>query len=337
MPSTTTKQARFMSAAAHNPSFAAKAGIPVSVAKEFHAADAGKKWGGKHKDTAGPKVAAKYKAEYHRNKQGGGQLPYPQNFATMLQPTAAPTPLPQQAPNPFMPPIPGVPGQQPRPMQPQPGQQQRPFQLGGDVVGMHKRPGQGAMENMYQGPIKSSVPGRTDKLRLDVKPGSYIMPADIVSGIGQGNTDAGHAMLKALFSPGGLGGGKMPQGKRSPMDKASGMTGPPAMPKHMGQNVMTGIGRPKSGMGMRPPRGGMGFHAAGGYAHGGDQSQGGPGVPIVAAGGEHVITPEEIIWKFGDLHRGHDILDQFVKARRAQHIKEQKALPPPKKKYGGRV
>lgn len=34
-----------MSAAAHSKSFAKEAGIPQSVAKEFHQADAGKKWG----------------------------------------------------------------------------------------------------------------------------------------------------------------------------------------------------------------------------------------------------------------------------------------------------
>lgn len=39
MPSTSTKQARTMAAAAHNPSFAKKMGIPVSVAKEFNHAD----------------------------------------------------------------------------------------------------------------------------------------------------------------------------------------------------------------------------------------------------------------------------------------------------------
>ena len=33
-----------MQAAAHNPKFAKKAGIPVSVAKEFNAADKGKKF-----------------------------------------------------------------------------------------------------------------------------------------------------------------------------------------------------------------------------------------------------------------------------------------------------
>lgn len=42
MPSKTPKQRRFMSAAAHNPAFARKAGIPVKVAKEFHNADRGK-------------------------------------------------------------------------------------------------------------------------------------------------------------------------------------------------------------------------------------------------------------------------------------------------------
>lgn len=39
MPSKTPSQRRFMQAAAHNPSFAKKAGIPVKVAKEFVAAD----------------------------------------------------------------------------------------------------------------------------------------------------------------------------------------------------------------------------------------------------------------------------------------------------------
>lgn len=39
MPSTSEKQKRFMQAAAHNPEFAKKAGIPQSVAKEYAAAD----------------------------------------------------------------------------------------------------------------------------------------------------------------------------------------------------------------------------------------------------------------------------------------------------------
>lgn len=39
MPSTSEKQRRFMAAAAHNPEFAKKAGIPQSVAQEFNQAD----------------------------------------------------------------------------------------------------------------------------------------------------------------------------------------------------------------------------------------------------------------------------------------------------------
>jgi len=49
MPSKSAKQARLMAAAAHNPAFAKKVGIPTKVAKEFNAADKGKKFsmGGK--------------------------------------------------------------------------------------------------------------------------------------------------------------------------------------------------------------------------------------------------------------------------------------------------
>lgn len=41
MPSKSPKQARTMAAAAHNPAFAKKVGIPTKVAKEFNKADKG--------------------------------------------------------------------------------------------------------------------------------------------------------------------------------------------------------------------------------------------------------------------------------------------------------
>lgn len=41
MPSTTPKQARTMAAAAHNPAFAKKVGIPQGVASDFNKADTG--------------------------------------------------------------------------------------------------------------------------------------------------------------------------------------------------------------------------------------------------------------------------------------------------------
>ena len=45
MPSKSPAQKRTMAAAAHNPSFAKKLGIPGKVAKEFNAADMAKKKG----------------------------------------------------------------------------------------------------------------------------------------------------------------------------------------------------------------------------------------------------------------------------------------------------
>lgn len=44
MPATSAKQKKFMDAAAHNPEFAKKAGIPVKVAKEFSKASKGQKF-----------------------------------------------------------------------------------------------------------------------------------------------------------------------------------------------------------------------------------------------------------------------------------------------------
>jgi hypothetical protein len=43
MPSKSAKQARLMAAAAHNPAFAKKVGVPQKVAKEFNSADTGGK------------------------------------------------------------------------------------------------------------------------------------------------------------------------------------------------------------------------------------------------------------------------------------------------------
>ena len=66
MPSVSKKQRNFMAAAAHNPKFAKKAGIPVSVAKEFNAADKGKKFksGGNVADKSKLKKLFKGKETY---------------------------------------------------------------------------------------------------------------------------------------------------------------------------------------------------------------------------------------------------------------------------------
>jgi hypothetical protein len=57
----------------------------------------------------------------------------------------------------------------------------------------------------HYGPITASIPGRTDRLKINVYSGSYVLPADIVSGLGEGNTLAGNAAIeKMFFTPDGL-------------------------------------------------------------------------------------------------------------------------------------
>lgn len=73
MPSKSLKQRKFMSAAAHSPAFAAAAGIPQSVAQEFHQADAGKSYG-----AGGTKGKKKPPSALSKKRKKGGGSPPPQ-------------------------------------------------------------------------------------------------------------------------------------------------------------------------------------------------------------------------------------------------------------------
>ena len=66
------------------------------------------------------------------------------------------------------------------------------------ITRMARRAG-GGMVKAHVGPILSPVPGRTDKIPMDVESGSYVIPADIVSGLGEGNTLAGLNKLATVF------------------------------------------------------------------------------------------------------------------------------------------
>lgn len=69
MPSETPKQAKTMSAIAHGWRPTGKAAkIPVKVAKEFHAADRGKKWGKGHDQGRGYGRAAHH-ADHFKNER----------------------------------------------------------------------------------------------------------------------------------------------------------------------------------------------------------------------------------------------------------------------------
>lgn len=77
MPSKSKAQHNLMAAAAHNPAFAKKVGVPMSVAKEFNQADKGKKFKGggmmDKKDMAQDKKMAKKAIGMHDKQMHGGK------------------------------------------------------------------------------------------------------------------------------------------------------------------------------------------------------------------------------------------------------------------------
>lgn len=140
---------------------------------------------------------------------------------------------------------------------------------------------------LHTGPIHSHVAGRTDHLPMHVPSGSYVIPADIVSAMGEGNTMAGFKQMKIIFG-----------------------------------------GTPYSGSANIKMGGGPYGSNLPGKADGGETES----VPIVAAGGEYVVSPEQVrMVGEGDLELGHRVLDEFVKTYRKKTIKTLQKLPGPKK------
>lgn len=146
---------------------------------------------------------------------------------------------------------------------------------------------------MTKGPLVSSVPGRIDAHKTHVPSGSYVVPADIVSGKGQGNTLAGMNALQKLFRMG-------PYGSPSPM---------------RGQNRGPKVGNTK-------------HFAAGGSPSDSDDIP----VPVNLAGGELVVPPQNIQQVVHpDLKTAHDILDRWVLRERRELRKTLAKLPGPAK------
>ena len=157
---------------------------------------------------------------------------------------------------------------------------------------------------LHVGPILSNVPGRTDNHRGMVPSGSYVLPADLISGRGQGNTMAGMNIFQRAFKLGPYGSSMPSMGHHSNMP--------------------------------RPPRP-MGVMASGGSAADGDSS--GNLVPVDLAGGEAVIPPENLMQGIHDmlgyrpqnLDHAHRIMDALVLQERAKLVKTLAKLPGPAK------
>ena len=151
----------------------------------------------------------------------------------------------------------------------------------------------GAKIKMHTGPIHSPVAGRTDHLPMHVPSKSYVIPADIISGMGEGNSMAGFKVAKNIFSA---------------------------------PSYISGTPYGESGL----PYGVPSPHKAGGGFV--DDAEEQEPVPIVAAGGEYVIHPNDVKYHGdGSYENGHEVLDEFVKQYRQHLIKTLKNLPGPKR------
>lgn len=153
----------------------------------------------------------------------------------------------------------------------------------------------------HSGPINSSVAGRTDHLPLHVDSGSYVIPADIVSAYGEGNTSAGFKVMKRLFQGVPYDGSGGPYGKGSrTYDTEGGPYGQSDSPYN--EEIQNRAkGGPSSGK-----------------------------VPVVVAGGEYSIPPHVVMQiGHGDMDRGHRVLDQFILRSRKELVDTLKKLPGP--------
>jgi len=130
----------------------------------------------------------------------------------------------------------------------------------------------GADRKVFHGPIVTPIPGRTDRLPIHVYSGSYVIPADIVSGLGEGNTLAGYESIKRMF----------------------------------------------------------GHHLKAKYGLRGSYHENRDVVPVIVAGGEYILTPEEVeAAGDGNLDNGHAVLDAFVKSQRRKLRQKLAKLPGP--------
>jgi hypothetical protein len=76
---------------------------------------------------------------------------------------------------------------------------EKALRIAREAGGLLKRPRVERKVVQHVGPIHSSVAGRTDHLPMHVPSGSYVLPADIISASGEGNTIAGFKHAKRVF------------------------------------------------------------------------------------------------------------------------------------------
>lgn len=144
------------------------------------------------------------------------------------------------------------------------------------------------------GYLSGASPGRADAVHTTAPGGAYVLPADVVAGLGEGNSLAGAAAVEAMLRSG-------PRG--IPLPSGRGGMGAPRPPSEPGAMVGQARG------GATPSR-----------------------TPVALSDGEYVISPEDVArFGNGDLKKGHRWFDAFVLRERRKHIKKLVKLPGPAK------
>ena len=164
----------------------------------------------------------------------------------------------------------------------------------GDMAGRTRMMASGIDRIHPSGLVMSPVAGRSDHIPMGLGSNSYVIPADVISGIGQGNTIAGGHAFDAMLHKG-------PYGMKLPIPKISGtLPKPNAMPRVVAPHHYTRGGRTKGT------------------------------VPTIVAGGERIVSPEEVArLSGGDYKKGHEMLDRWVLEARKHALKVTKKLPGP--------
>lgn len=101
--------------------------------------------------------------------------------------------------------------------------------FGGHTPAFIQKPVAPQASKIHVGPIHSAVAGRTDHLPMNVPSGAYVIPADIISAMGEGNTIAGFRVAKSIFNRPMYGGGKTPYGQSMPGKAEGGATSDPSV------------------------------------------------------------------------------------------------------------
>lgn len=225
--------------------------------------------------------------------------------------------MPNTAPQPAQPAAPQPAAQQQAVALPQIGTPGQGFQRGGtvkrDIGGMMpfsqadpwwtRAEARGADSGLLAG----TTPGRADAVKTQAPPGAFVVPAEVVAGLGEGNTLSGARVIQGILDSGPHG---IPQAR---MGHGRGPPRPPEMPRGLQGELKKG--------------GPVTLFEA--KARGGGQEDPGK-TPVDLSHGEFIISPEHVkAWGGGDTEAGIRIWNKWTWQKHKEHLAKLKEYKGP--------